>query len=410
MNDTMIQCPLCQAAFLLTETLAQPLVEAERAKQTKRAEDLDRRATALDEAQAALDQAVAAKLSAELARVRQLEQKKAREEVGTEVLGLQEKLASKKLALKNAQDQELGLRRGMAELEVKQATFELTVQRTIDEERGKIRTEAKLAAADEQRLQLAAKDRVIEDMKEKLEAAQRVSENASQQLQGDVQEVDLAVILSRAFQRDEIQRIAKGQNGADIVQVVLSSRGQQCGKILWESKRTKHWSDTWLPKLRDDQRDEGADLAVIVSAALPDDVLHFGERGGVWITSPAFAPHLATVLREQLVQVAQARVAMDGQHEKSALLYDYLTGPEFVQRMRGIVEAFADMQQDLESEKRAFTQRWNKREKQIKRIMENTCGLYGDVQGISGAAMPELAGIELPALEGSSDDVSAPAA
>jgi hypothetical protein len=321
-----------------------------------------------------------------------VEQKKARDEVGMEVQALRADLVAKSQALQAAQSQELEVRRAKAELEQQQAELELTVQRTVDEERAKIRVEANQAAADEQRLQLAARDRVIEEMKQKLEAAQRASEKSSQQLQGDVQEADLAAILGRAFPRDEILRTTKGQNGADIVQRVLGSRGQQCGAILWESKRTKNWSDTWLSKLRDDQRAESADLAVIVSAALPDDICHFGERDGVWVASPAFAPHLATLLRQQLIEVAQARVAATGQSEKSELLYRYLTGPQFRQRVTAIVESFTEMQRELESEQRAFAQRWSRREKQIERMLSNTFGLYGDVQGISGAALPDIEG------------------
>jgi hypothetical protein len=401
MTDTMIQCPHCEGTFPLTETLAQQVVETERQKlqqeMGKRVEDLDRRAASLERteeqlrlAKEGLDQQVAARLATELTKVRQAEQKKAREEVGTEVQGLRDELASKKSALQAAQDQELALRRAQVQLEQEQAELKLTVQRTVDAERGKIRAEAKQAAADEQRLLLAEKESVIEDMKKKLEAAQRASEKTSQQLQGDVLEADLATTLGRAFPRDEIVRTAKGQNGADIVQRVLGPRDQECGSILWESKRTKNWSDGWLPKLRDDQRAEGADLAVIVSAALPDDLLHFGERDGVWIASPAFAPHLALLLRQQLIEVAQARVAATGQSEKSELLYRYLTGPQFRQRITAIVESFTDMQRELESEQRAFAQRRSKREKQIERMLANTFGLYGDVQGISGAALPEL--------------------
>lgn len=423
MDDTMIMCPHCQGRFPLTETLAQPMVAAERQRllqeQAKRQAELDRRAASLQRAedelrqtQANLDHQVAEKLAAEVSRVRQAEQTKARAEVGTEVRSLRDELTAKTEALQTAQDQELALRRGKADLEQKQAELELTVQRTVDEERGKIRAEAKQAADDEQRLQLAAKDRVIADMKQKLEAAQRASEKSSQQLQGDVQEADLATTLGRAFPRDEILRTTKGQNGADIVQRVLGSLGQECGKILWESKRTKHWSDDWLPKLRDDQRAEGADLAVIISTSLPDDVTHFGERDGVWIASPAFAPHLATLLRQQLVEVSQARVAATGQNEKSELLYRYLTGPQFRQRVTAIVESFTDMQGELESEQRAFAQRWSRRKKQIERMLTNTFGLYGDVQGISGAALPELGDLKLPALEDNSGSagVSAPAA
>jgi hypothetical protein len=408
-NETLIQCPHCHGQFPLTETLAMPVLAAERARLEQarqqllagihsRELELEELAGAIASQQEQHEKLVASRVQAELGRLRQLEHQKAREHVGIELESLRQEVAENKTALDAARKVELDLRRQQRELAKEKETLALTVQRTIDAERQQIHAEEKRKADEEQRLKLAEKDQTIADIKKQLEAAQRASDKTSQQLQGDVQEADLATTLGFAFPRDEIMRTGKGQNGADILQNVIGPRGQVCGKILWESKRTKNWSDVWLSKLRDDQRAEGADIAVIVSAALPDDVQHCAERDGVWIVSPSFAPQLAAALRQQIVQVAQSRAAMTGQHEKSTLLYAYLTGPEFVQHIKGIVESFIQMQRDLESEKRFFAQRWNRREKQIKRMLDNTLGLYGDVQGISGASLPELEDVEPPQL------------
>lgn len=406
MQDPMITCPHCKGAFPLTETIALPMLEAERAAvrqaQSKaqaalaaREDQIKAAETNLRDQAARVEAEVARRAQMEVARVRDEEQKKARGDVATEVAALHQQVASSKAALVEAQKLELAARIQKADLEQKQAEFDLTVQRAVDAQRQQIRDDERLAADEAQKLKLAEKDRTIADMVKQLEAAKRASEKTSQELQGDVQEADLAAMLGNAFPSDEIQRTQKGQNGADIVQVVIGAR-RECGKILWESKRTKHWSDGWLPKLRDDQRAEGAEVAVLVSSALPGGVSHCELRDGIWIVSPSFAPHLATALRQSIIEVAQARITVTGQHEKSARLYAYVTGAEFAQRMRGIVEAFVEMQQDLESEKRTATQRWAKREKQIKRMLENTLGLYGEVEGISGAALPELEGIQQP--------------
>ncbi|HEX5050647.1 MAG TPA: DUF2130 domain-containing protein [Planctomycetota bacterium] len=326
-------------------------------------------------------------------------------ELGAELESLRSEVKQQRDSLTEAKKHEIELRRQKREIEQQKEDLALTVQRTVDTERQKIRAEASQSVTEQFRLQLAEKDRVLKDTQQKLDAAQRASEKASQQLQGDVQEADLATILCGAFPRDEIVRTTKGQNGADVVQHVRDGRGQDCGTILWESKRTKHWSDGWLPKLRDDQRAEHADVAAIVSTTLPDGVTHCGERDGVWIASPAFAITLAALLRQQLVEVSHARVARNGQQAKSALLYDYLTGPQFRQRIQAIVETFTDMQKELQREKFSCVQRWSKREKRIARLLENTVGLYGDVEGISGAALPELA-TALPSAESAEAEIA----
>ncbi len=402
MTDAMITCPHCSGQFPLTETLAQPLLRAAQAEhekaygkraadQARKDRELQEREAQITKERAELANQVEKKVTEELERLQTAAKEKARSEVAVEVESLRSELKDKQEALSSAKKQELELLRQKRDIEQAKEDLELQVERAIEAERQKIRAQANEAATEQFKLQLAEKDRVLKDTQRKLEEAQRASEKTSQQLQGDVLEADLASVLGSAFPRDEIVRTAKGQNGADIVQHVRDGRGNDCGTILWESKRTKHWSDGWLPKLRDDQRAERADIAVIVSTALPDGITHCGERDGVWIASPAFAPTLAALLREQLTRVAQTRVAMEGQHEKAALLYDYLTGPQFRQRIQAIAETFTDMQKELQREKTASLQRWSKREKQIARLLENTAGLYGDVEGISGAAMPELA-------------------
>ena len=416
MNDPMITCPQCSAEFPLTETLAQPLLQAAQAEfqktQQQRAGELARRDQALKERESKLakdnedlDQQVATKVALELARVRTTAKENAKAEIDAEMKSLRDDLKQQQNALNEAKKQELALRREKREVEQQKEDLALIVQRTLDEERQAIRAEATATASEQFKLQLADKERALKDTQRKLEEAQRASEKTSQQLQGDVLEADLATVLGGAFPRDEIIRTAKGQNGADIVQSVCDARGQESGTILWESKRTKHWSDGWLQKLRDDQRAAGANIAVVVSTALPNGITHCGERDGVWITSPAFAPTLASLLRQQLTQVAQARVAMEGQHEKSALVYDYMTGPQFRQRIQAIAECFTDMQKELQREKTTTLQRWSKREKQITRLLENTVGLYGDVEGISGASLPELSATP-PSTESETDEIA----
>ena len=237
-------------------------------------------------------------------------------------------------------------------------------------------------------------------MQRQIEDLKRRAEQGSQQLQGEVQELDLESQARAAFAMDTIEPVPKGEHGGDVIQRVTGPLGQHCGTILWESKRTKNWSDGWLPKLRDDQRAAKADIALIVTQALPKDMDSFNLIDGVWVTSPRYAMHLAIALRQSLIEVAAARKAGEGQQTKMEMLYQYLTGPRFRHRIEAIVEKFADMHDDLEKERRATTRLWAKREAQIRCVVDSTAGMYGDLQGIAGKTLHEIEGLEVKLLVG----------
>jgi hypothetical protein len=236
-------------------------------------------------------------------------------------------------------------------------------------------------------------------MQRQIEGLKRKAEQGSQQLQGEALELELEATLQIHFPMDNIEPVKKGEFGGDVLQQVCGPMGQACGAILWESKRTKNWSDGWLAKLRADQRFANAEVAVLVSRALPKDIDTFGHIDGVWITDPRFAIPLAIALRQTLIEVANTRQAQAGQETKMELVYQYLTGPRFRHRVEAIVEKFVDMQADLDREKRAMTRLWAKREAQIQGVIESTVGMYGDLQGIAGRALQEIEGLEVPLLE-----------
>jgi hypothetical protein len=205
-------------------------------------------------------------------------------------------------------------------------------------------------------------------------------------------------LLSAKFPRDTIQPVPKGEFGGDVLQRVLGPLGQCCGTILWECKRTKNWSDGWLPKLREDQRSAKAELAVIVSPVLPKEIDTFGFVGEIWVAHPKVTLPVALALRQTLIEAASARQASNGQQTKMEMVYQYLTGPRFRQRVQAIVEAFSSMRDDLEREKKAITRQWAKREEQIDRVMQATVGMYGDLQGIAGRTLQEIEGLEFQGM------------
>jgi len=251
-------------------------------------------------------------------------------------------------------------------------------------------------AEDTLKSKVAEKEAQIAGMQRQIEDLRRKAEQGSQQLQGETLEIELESLLGSRFPRDVIEPVAKGEFGGDVVHRVLGPMGQDCGTILWESKHTKNWSDGWLAKLRDDQRAAKAEIALIVSRALPKGVESFDLIDNIWVAEPSFAIPLAVALRQSLIDLAGSRQAQQGQQTKMELMYAYLTGPRFRHRIDAIVEKFTDMHADLDRERKMMTRLWAKREEQLRGGLESTAGLYGDLQGIAGRAMQEIESLDEP--------------
>ena len=420
MTEPTIICPNCKTEIKLTESLAAPLIESTR-KQfeqqlaqkdsdiAKREQAMREKEKQLADAKNKLDEQVAGQVEEQLkkdrARITAEEAKKAKQAAATdleqkarELSDLQELLKQRNEKLAEAQNAQAELIKKQRELDDAKRELELTVQKRIQEGLAATRQEAKKEAEDELNLKVKEKDQTIVSMQQKIEELKRRAEQGSQQLQGEVQELELENLLRTKFPFDAIEPVAKGEYGGDVVQRVIGAGGQPSGTILWESKRTKNWSDGWLTKLREDQRTAKAEIAVIVSHALPKGVETFEMVDGVWVTHPRAALPVAVILRQSLLEIAMARQASEGQQTKTEMIYQYLTGPRFRQRVEAIVEAFSTMQEDLDREKKAITKQWAKREEQIDRVMQATVGMYGDLQGIAGRTLQEIEGLELRAL------------
>ena len=246
---------------------------------------------------------------------------------------------------------------------------------------------------------MAERDQTISSMQKQIEELKKRAEQGSQQLQGEVQELEIESILLGRFPHDMVAPVPKGEHGGDLLHRVFNPYQQPCGTILWECKRTKNWSDGWLAKLRDDQRAAKAEFAVIVSQVLPKGVDVFDYVDGIWVTSHRTVIPVAITLRQSLIELASARQAGEGQQTKMEMVYQYLTGPRFRHRVQAIVEKFSDMQQDLEKERKTMTRLWAKREEQIHCVVEATAGMYGDLQGIAGKTLQEIEGLEVKMLE-----------
>ena len=331
---------------------------------------------------------------------------RAREEVANqyaaELDDVRSQVAEKDAKLAEAQEAEIAARRAVREAEDAKRETELLVERRLDEQRRQVREQALNERDDEYRLKLQEKERQLSDLKEKLAEAQRKADLGSQQLKGDVLEVDLFDTLSSAFLGDTFERVKKGQKGGDTIQTVRNSSGLVCGRIKWESKYTQNWNDTWLPKLREDQRAAKCDLAALMSDVLPDGVDYFDLIDGVWVSSIATVVPMAAALRRGLIETAMARRSAAGADSNKDQVYRYLTGPEFRARVQGVIEPVLQMRNSLESEKRSAARQFASRDKQLERVVMSLSGMYGDLQGLAGASLPTVPGLALPEPETSS--------
>jgi len=282
-------------------------------------------------------------------------------------------------------------------------TFELEMARKLDEERKKIENELSKKMKEEYQLKEAEYKKQVSDLNKQIEELKRKIEQTSVQLTGEVLELKLEDILKENFPSDSIEPVPKGVSGADILQKVYDRSGRYCGTIVWESKRTKNWSDSWIQKLKDDQREIKADIGVLVTTALPKGVSDFGYIDGIVVTTYPLAVPIATLLRTQLIELTRIKQSTVARDEKIEILYNYLISPGFRQKVETIVEAFVNMKNDLDQEKRAMERIWAKREKQILRALYGFAGMYGDMQGILGASLPEIKHLKLLELPSGTD-------
>lgn len=409
MTDPNITCPKCGASIPLTEAIGHRMREELAADfEKQRAEHnaaLGAREQKLAADKAAIEQraqSVDAEISRQLeAQRQQLEAeavRRAEEKLGTNLKDLQNQLAEQRTRLKNAEENELELQKRQRVLVERAEAMELEVARKLETERQKIADAARQQGAESERLKTSDKDNIIKGLQEQIGALQQRAEQGSMQLQGETLELELEHLLRTGFPFDEIAEVKKGQRGADVTQRVRTNSGMDCGTILWEAKRARNWSADWPEKLRGDQREARAELAIIVTTCPPQGLRGIGLVEGVWVSEPAFAVALAAALRQGLIGNSTQRVQQANRADKMVALYDHLCSVEFRQHIEAIVESFVGLKEQLETEQRAFARQWKEREQQLQKAITHTAMLYGGVQGIAGReALPEIKTLALPA-------------
>ena len=428
-TDSTLLCPKCGEPIQLTESLAAPLVAATRAQYERQLADQaktfaaekqsvaiqqeanERRAAELEAAarkqQQEVDQAVqngiTKQLAGERAKIVEQESARARQQVEDELKAerdetkqQQERISNLTRKLSIAQAAEAGLLKKQQALEDKERELQLNLQKGIAEGLAEARAQALKEAQASLDLKVQDRENTISQLRDQITSLQRKAEQSSQQAQGESLEIALEHQLRVQFPFDLIEPVAKGEFGGDVLQHVRDQSGQLCGKILWESKRTKAWSDSWLTKLKSDQRAAHADLAVIVSQTMPKDVTHFDHMDGIWVSSLGCILPVANALRVSVIELAGVRRSSAGQETKAQQIYAYLTGPRFKHRIECIAEKFTEMRGDLDKERKWMNKQWAKRDSELLAVLEATSGMYGDLQGIAGQNLKEIDALDGP--------------
>jgi hypothetical protein len=404
-NNSTIKCPNCQHEFPIGNALAQEIENDIRAKYLKRYSE-DKTKLEAEKAQLAT-QAEQLKLQVENQTTilndklkvakQQLEEdaiKKAANEMDLKFKFLNAELTEKSQKLKASEEKELILLQKEKQIKEREESLKLDLEKQLLEREKEIFEKAQKNEAEKSGLKMRELEKKIADQNELVETMKRKAEQGSMQLQGEVQELALEELLRLTFQFDIIEEVAKGIKGADCMQIVRSNTAQICGKIIYESKRTKAFTNEWIEKLKRDMRAQQADIAVIVTETLPKDMDSFGFKDGVWICKFSDVKPLSFLLRDSLIKINTALISQENKTDKMQLLYNFLTGNEFKQSMEAIGEGYIALREGIIKEKIQMEKIWKEREKQLDKVLLNTSQFYGSIQGIAGSAISDLKMLE----------------
>lgn len=419
-SDEAISCPSCGNHFSLDQGIThqtieryenefnQKLAHAQKEQSEKLAYEAERKAEKkfsdqinslnekiTDEIKSAQD------LKLQIERIKVEARSNAKNDFDLEVKSLKDELNQQQVKLDEFKKIELELRRKKNALEESQRNVEIELQRKVDAERVKIQDQISSAEAEKFKFKEAELLKTIQDAQRSNEELSRKLEQGSQQLQGEVLELEVENMLSESFHNDKIAEVKKGTRGADVVQTVCTHFGVECGRIIWEAKRAENWSDKWLQKLKHDQQEAKADIAVLVSTVMPRNVQDaFCRIGDVWVVSPQLMRPLAETLRLFLLEANRLKLVNTGKNEKMEVLYNYLSSTQFSNKVRTLLESFESMRSDLEAEKRAMQKIWSKRHTQLEKSSFTMASVVGELQAISQDGLPDLESLEILALPG----------
>lgn len=400
-NNSTIQCPNCKHEFPIENALSQKIEDDIRGKYLKRYNE-DKQKLELEKAQLAKESEIM-KLQAEnqdkiledklrLAKSQLKEEaiKKAASDMQVQMEMLNKELTEKSQRLKESQVKELELLQKEKQIKEREESLKLDLEKQMLERQKEIEERVKKMEGERSDLKIKELEKKLADQVDLAETMRRKAEQGSMQLQGEVLELALEELLKSSFPFDSIEEVAKGTKGADCIQYVKNNLGQLCGKIIYESKRTKAFTNEWIEKLKKDMRAQQADIAVIVTETLPRDMDSFGFKEGVWVCRFVDVKPLSFILRDSLVKIYSTLVSQENRGDKMQLLYNYLTGNEFRQNIEAVMEGFVSLKDSITREKIQMEKMWKEREKQLDKVLLNTTQFYGSIKGIAGNAIGDI--------------------
>lgn len=390
-NNSTIKCPNCHHEFEPNDAIKMEIQERFRKEaqewKSKKEEEYRKK----DEE---YQKQLTAALSQQKTAIENQVKKSLTDDFENQVKLLSDTNKANEQKLKLAREKELEFLKKEQDLKTKEAELEIQLQKKLGEERLFLAETIKKQETERHALTLKEYEKKLEDQKKLIDEMQRKAEQGSMQMQGEVQELALEELLRTTYPFDAIEEVAKGVRGADCVQVVRNNFAHVCGKIIYESKRTKAFTNDWIEKLKADMRSQQADIAVIVSEVLPKDMPHFGFKDGVWICKFSDVKPLSFLLRDSLLRIYMALQSQENKGDKMQMLYDFLTGNEFKQNIEAVMEGFLSLKDGLTKEKMQMEKIWKEREKQLDKVLLNTTQFYGSMKGIAGNAIADLKMLE----------------
>lgn len=410
-NNSQIKCPNCGTSIDVQDILAHQLEEeikqkynqeliAEKQKFSTEFDKLNREKEAFEEKKKQENELFQERFEKKIKEERKLIEEKLKiklsEEQQDQFAALNKELDNKSEQLKELNLTKIEIQKLKREKDELKGQADLEAQQRMTEQL--ILEKDKIRKAEEEKNELKFKElqKQLEDQKRLTEEMKRKQEQGSMQMQGEVQELAIEEWIAAQFPLDTIEEIKKGARGGDCIQIVNTRSVQNCGKIYYESKRTKDFQPSWIEKFKADMRVKSADIGVLVTEAMPSDMERMGFRNGVWICTYEEFKGLCGVLRESIIQVNNALSSQENKGDKMHMLYEYLTSNNFRMQVEAIVEGFTAMKDGLESEKRAMNRIWKEREKQIEKVIINTIDMHASIRGIAGNAIQSVKALELP--------------
>lgn len=217
-----------------------------------------------------------------------------------------------------------------------------------------------------------------------MEELQRALDKKTAEELGEGAEIDLFETLKAEFEGDRIERVNKGQPGADILHVVIHN-GRECGRIIYDSKNHNAWRNDFITKLATDQMAAKAEHAILSTRKFPAGARHLHVQDGVLVASPSRVTALVKIVHQHLIQTHTLRMSNEERTQKTAALYAFITSERCADLFKR-VDAHAEDLLDIQvKEKKAHELTWKKQGELIRAVQKVTAEIGHEIDAIIGS-------------------------